>query len=108
MGALLFCGVPKRTIPSCAKLCFDGAGGAIQGTISMSEYPQLRFAYITLPSPAEPVLNIMVGDDHRRYQISRDQLFNLNAQIADALIRGRIADDHHHERADQLALRLDS
>jgi hypothetical protein len=54
--------------------------------------PFLRFVFLTLPTPTKPTLNVTIGEDHKRYQITRDQLFNLNAQIADALVRGRIED----------------
>jgi len=67
----------------------------------------LRFVFLTLPTPTEPILNITIGEHHSRYRINRDQLFNLNSQIADALIRGRIADEHAF-RDDQLLLDLDS
>lgn len=55
------------------------------------EDPFLRFVYLTLPSPAEPTLNLTLGEDHKRYRVTRDQLYNLNSQIADALVRGRIS-----------------
>jgi hypothetical protein len=65
-----------------------------------------RFAFLTLPTPTEPVLNISVGDDHRRYRISRDQLYNLNSQIADALLRGHIREENAFRDTNQLALNL--
>ena len=68
--------------------------------------PFLRFVFLTLPTSTEPTLNISVGDDHKRYRISRDQLFYLNAQIADALLRGRIGDAHQFREGEQLALGL--
>jgi len=55
------------------------------------EDPFLRFVYLTLPTSTEPTLNITVGEDHKRYRITREQLYNLNSQIADALVRGRIS-----------------
>jgi len=55
------------------------------------EDPFLRFVYLTLPTSTEPTLNITVGEDHKRYRVTRDQLYNLNSQIADALVRGRIS-----------------
>jgi hypothetical protein len=45
--------------------------------------------YLTLPTSDEPILNIQVRDHFVRLRVSRDQLFGLNADIADALIRGR-------------------
>jgi hypothetical protein len=67
----------------------------------------LRFVFLTLPTPTEPILNITIGEHHSRYALNRDQLFNLNSQIADALIRGRISDEHAF-RDEQLLLDLDS
>jgi hypothetical protein len=45
--------------------------------------------YLTLPAPNEVVLNVQVEDQFIRLQVSRDQLLGLNADIADALVRGR-------------------
>jgi hypothetical protein len=70
--------------------------------------PFLRFVFLTLPTSTEPTLNVTVGEDHKRYRITRDQLFNLNTQIADALIRGRIDEEHAFRHPDQLSLALDS
>ena len=53
--------------------------------------PFLRFVFLTLPTSTEPTLNITIGEDHKRYRVTRDQLYNLNSQIADALVRGRIS-----------------
>jgi hypothetical protein len=70
---------------------FDGGrGGNKKGGI-MEETPFLRFVFLTLPTSTEPTLNITIGDEHKRYRVTRDQLYNLNAQIADALVRGRIS-----------------
>lgn len=60
-----------------------------------------------MPTPTGPVLNISVGDDHRRYLLSRDQLYNLNAQMADALLRGHIRVENAFRHPDQLLLDLD-
>jgi len=51
--------------------------------------PTLRLVYLTLPTASEPTLNIQIGDNFARFKVTRDQLYNLNADIADALIRGR-------------------
>jgi hypothetical protein len=67
--------------------------------------PFLRFVFLTLPSQTEPTLNITVGDDHKRFRVTRDQLFALNAQIADALLRGKV---QALPPAEQLALPLSS
>jgi len=71
----------------------------------MEETPHLRFVFLTLPTSTEPTLNIALnGDGHpTRYRISRDQLYNLNSQIADALVRGRISPG-----PGQLSFELDS
>jgi len=72
---------------------FDGGrGGNKKGGI-MEETPFLRFVFLTLPTSTEPTLNIAVGDGNHptRYRVTRDQLYNLNSQIADALVRGRIS-----------------
>lgn len=55
--------------------------------------PFLRFVFLTLPTSTEPTLNITIGEEHKRYRVTRDQLYNLNSQIADALVRGRITGD---------------
>jgi len=73
----------------------------------MEDTPHVRFVYVTLPTPIQPTLNITIGDNHQRFRVSRDQLINLNAQIADAVLRGRIADEHRF-RDNQLWLDLDS
>lgn len=57
----------------------------------MQQVPSLRLVYLTLPHADEPVLNIMVGEQYARFNLTRDQLYNLNADIADALVRGRIS-----------------
>ena len=66
--------------------------------------PFLRFVFLTLPSSTEPTLNITIGQDHKRYRITRDQLFALNAQTADALSKGRIEDKNQFRVEDQLAM----
>ena len=53
--------------------------------------PFLRFVFLTLPTSTEPTLNITIGEEHKRYRVTRDQLYNLNSQIADALCRGKIS-----------------
>ena len=71
----------------------------------MEETPFLRFVFLTLPTSTEPTLNIAVGDGNHptRYRVTRDQLYQLNAQIADALVRGRISPG-----PGQLSFELDS
>lgn len=46
-----------------------------------------QFAFLTMPDTT-PVLNIQIqGGEIQRFEITRDHLFALNTQIADALIR---------------------
>lgn len=72
----------------------------------MSETPA-RFVFLTLPTATEPVLNLSVSGEHpTRYLLSRTQLYDLNTQIADALIRGRIDEKHAFRHPDQLSLAL--
>jgi hypothetical protein len=66
--------------------------------------PFLRFVFLTLPTSTEPTLNINNGETHTRYRITRNQLFELNAQTADALVRGRIEDRSYGDDAEQLLL----
>jgi hypothetical protein len=68
----------------------------------MREIPVLRHVYLTLPSPAEPTLNLVLNNTFSRYRMTRDQLFYINAQIADALLKGKI--DPHD--GDQLTMRF--
>jgi hypothetical protein len=63
--------------------------------------PVLRFVYITLPTASEPTLNINVNNTHFRFRLTRDQLYDLNHQTADALSKGRIRTED--ERAKDLA-----
>jgi len=51
----------------------------------------LRFVFLTRPETENPVLNIQPrpDDEMQRYWLTRKQLYALNAQIADALLRGR-------------------
>jgi hypothetical protein len=50
----------------------------------------LTFIYLTLPSSDQPILNIQAAgsDELHRYALTREQLFALNAQTADALLKG--------------------
>jgi hypothetical protein len=54
------------------------------------QYPVPSLAYLTLPEPTEPVLNLQVSGALLRCNLTRDQLYHLNAQFADALLRGKI------------------
>jgi hypothetical protein len=55
----------------------------------MNEQP-LKFIYVTLPDPDRPILNIQAqgSDELHRYELTRGDLYRLNLQIADALLRG--------------------
>ena len=55
--------------------------------------PATRFVYLTILQRDLVVLNINDGETHFRYQVSRDQLFQLNKQIADLLIKNDFSDD---------------
>jgi hypothetical protein len=66
--------------------------------------PFLRFVFLTLPSQTSPTLNVTIGNTHHRYRITRDQLFALNAQTADALSKGRIEDKSYGADGEQLLL----
>jgi hypothetical protein len=63
--------------------------------------PNVRFVYLTMPQNETVVLNVNTGDTHNRYQVNRDQLFLLNKQIVEILVRNRF--DHE----DQLVLDLE-
>jgi len=54
------------------------------------QYPVPNLVYLSLPEPTEPVLNLQVNGALLRCNLTRDQLFQLNAQFADALVRGKI------------------
>lgn len=60
------------------------AGNAMQETP-----PTLNLVYLTLPNSSEPTLNLQLGDQFVKFRVTRDQLLDLNADIADALVRGR-------------------
>lgn len=54
----------------------------------MSEYPDAQLAFITNPERREAVLNIQVeGEEMKRFRLNRDQLFSLNSQTADILLK---------------------
>lgn len=70
--------------------------------------PPLRFVYLTLPTPTEPTLNLTIGDNHARFRVNRNQLINLNAQIADAVLRGCISNEHRHADDRQMSFELEA
>lgn len=65
----------------------------------------LRFVYLTLPDQNTPILNINSGGEHSRFHITRDQLYDLNKQIADTLVRRSISAEHSFD--EQLVLNLE-
>jgi hypothetical protein len=55
----------------------------------MSDYPQLKLFYLTDPTRGDAVVNIQEdGKELQRFQLSRDQLFALNAKTAEILLKG--------------------
>jgi hypothetical protein len=70
--------------------------------------PPLRLLYLTLPTPTEPTLNIGIGDNFARFRVNRNQLINLNCQIADAILRGCISDEHRHPDDSQMSFELEA
>jgi len=56
----------------------------------MSNAMPLQFLYLTLPDTDEPVLNVRIAGSEELYRflLTRKQLLTLNAQIADAVMRG--------------------
>lgn len=61
----------------------------------MSAILPLQLVYLTLPAPSEPILNIQYSrDSFVQFRLTRDQLYNLNCDIADALLRGKLSRDN--------------
>ena len=52
---------------------------------------RLEFCFLTQPTACEPVLNVRVEGSEllHRYTLTYDQLLNINAGIARALLLGR-------------------
>ena len=50
----------------------------------------LQFCYLTLPDSDQPVLNIRIAgtEEMHRFALTRRQLLRLNAEAADAAMRG--------------------
>lgn len=71
----------------------------------MPDKPHLRFVYLTLPDQNTPILNINSNGEHSRFHITRDQLYDLNKQIADTLVRRSISTEHAFN--EQLVLNLE-
>jgi hypothetical protein len=65
---------------------------------------EARYVYLTLPESTVSILHIAAGNDHIQFRVTRNQLFALNAQIADALINGNITKEHAFD--EQLVLSL--
>lgn len=55
----------------------------------MEVTPTLDLLFLTTPAPDEPILNLQVGERFLRLRVTRQQLYNLNSDIADALCRGQ-------------------
>jgi len=73
---------------------------------NMPETPA-RYVFLTLPTAIEPILNLSVSGEHpARYLLRRDQLFALNSQIADALVRGYIEPQNAFQHPGQMELDL--
>jgi hypothetical protein len=54
----------------------------------MSDYPEAKLAFITNPERREAVLNVhLEGEEVKRFRLNRDQLFGLNSQTADILLK---------------------
>lgn len=72
---------------------------------TMQKEPGLRFVYLTLPDNEDPILNLNDGTKHTRYRVTRDQLFDLNKQIADTLVNHKISAKNAFD--EQLVLNLE-
>jgi hypothetical protein len=56
----------------------------------MTQPALLKLAYLTLPETPQPILNLQVeGEELRQYRLNRDQLYALNADVADSLQRNK-------------------
>jgi hypothetical protein len=55
----------------------------------MPETPTLSSVYLTLPTASEPELNLRLGEHFVKFKVTLDQIYGLNQDIADALIRNR-------------------
>ena len=57
----------------------------------MSNAIPLQLIYLTLPESPAPVLNIRPDNSEElyRFTLTRAQMFQLNAQTADALMKGQ-------------------
>jgi hypothetical protein len=69
------------------------------------EAPLLEYLYLTLPEQTTPILNIFMAGVHARFKVTREQLFELNEQIADVLVRRSISSKH--SAGAQLVLNLE-
>lgn len=46
-----------------------------------------KLAFLTSPEPGVYLLNVQEAEELRRWQLTRDQLFNLNKDTADILVK---------------------
>lgn len=53
----------------------------------MTDHIPAQLAYLSSPEKGVVLLNIVINDELQRMQLSRDQLFRLNSETADALLR---------------------
>ena len=54
----------------------------------MSDPRPAKLLFLTDPTPKQAVLNVQVGEeDLQRFELTRDQLFALNAKSADILLK---------------------
>ena len=67
------------------------------------EEPLLDYVYLTLPEQTVPILNIYMAGVHAKFRITREQLFELNEQIAEFLVHRKISG----KDSEQLVLNLE-
>ena len=69
------------------------------------EEPLLDYVYLSLPEQTTPVLSIIMSGVHAKFRVTREQLFELNEQIADVLVHRNISSKH--STTEQLVLNLE-
>lgn len=52
-----------------------------------TESPSAQLAYLSSPEKGVVLLNVVINDELQRVKLTRDQLFRLNSETADALLR---------------------
>lgn len=53
----------------------------------MTDAIPVRLAFLANPDRGVIVLNVQVGEDLKRFQLSRDQIFQINKDSADFILR---------------------